>query len=562
VTAGQTATFSVGANGTAPLYYQWRKGSVAIGNATNASYTTPGTVLGDNGALFSVVVTNVAGSVTSANATLTVNPVVSTFVLTVVTNGNGTVTLNPAGGSYASNTVVTLTANPAADTTFAGWSGALSGVANPATLTMTGNRSVQATFTLRPQPYMFWGHKALIQFAGYSPTEVLTNFPALVMLGTNISGFAYSQFLSGSNDLRFTDVSGCTNLNFEIEKWDTADKSPVWVQVPVFSNHTTIVAWWGAAGQSAPACATNGATWDATFKGVWHLGNLANPFDSTTNANSGIDYGATTAPGMVGNAGALVEPDYIDLGTTPVLWNDNAPQTFECWLNLATLDSHDTPVIATLQTSSGDTFNLWVGGSTTYSGEGLNIYNGGHFRITGVSSGLVSNWNHIAVAYNGAGNADMSNWRVFINGVPQTPTDPTGYWGVTHGVNWFGTDGIGDDRDSMMGRLDELRVCATARSPNWIWAEYMNEASNAVFCQYGAASTNVPLCFQSIEHEAGGHGVDFFTVSGLPYELRWKTNLITDTWHFYTNLIGCGGNAHVCFTNAAPQGFFQILVNP
>ncbi len=73
VTVGQTATFSVVASGTAPLTYQWKKNGTAISGATSASYTTPATVIGDNGALFSVVVTNAAGSATSNNATLTVN---------------------------------------------------------------------------------------------------------------------------------------------------------------------------------------------------------------------------------------------------------------------------------------------------------------------------------------------------------------------------------------------------------------------------------------------------------------------------------------------------------
>jgi hypothetical protein len=73
VTAGQTATFSVTATGTAPLTYQWRKNSVNINGATAASYTTPATVSGDNGAQFDVVVSNSAGSRTSNMATLTVN---------------------------------------------------------------------------------------------------------------------------------------------------------------------------------------------------------------------------------------------------------------------------------------------------------------------------------------------------------------------------------------------------------------------------------------------------------------------------------------------------------
>lgn len=69
---GGTASFSVVATGTAPLSYQWRKNGTAISGATASSYTTPTLVLGDSGATYSVVVTNPAGSVTSSNATLTV----------------------------------------------------------------------------------------------------------------------------------------------------------------------------------------------------------------------------------------------------------------------------------------------------------------------------------------------------------------------------------------------------------------------------------------------------------------------------------------------------------
>ena len=72
--AGQTATFSVVANGTSPLSYQWRQNGSAISGATSSSYTTPAETTSNSGATFSVVVSNSVGSATSNNATLTVNP--------------------------------------------------------------------------------------------------------------------------------------------------------------------------------------------------------------------------------------------------------------------------------------------------------------------------------------------------------------------------------------------------------------------------------------------------------------------------------------------------------
>src|SRR6185312_4650110 len=73
VTVGQSASFSVVASGTAPLTYQWQNNGTNIAGATNASYTTPATTSSDNGAVYSVVVSNSAGSVTSNNVTLTVS---------------------------------------------------------------------------------------------------------------------------------------------------------------------------------------------------------------------------------------------------------------------------------------------------------------------------------------------------------------------------------------------------------------------------------------------------------------------------------------------------------
>ncbi len=72
VTVGATAVFTVVATGTAPLTYQWSKNGTAISGATSSIYTTPITVIGDNGSTFTVTVSNVAGSKTSNAATLTV----------------------------------------------------------------------------------------------------------------------------------------------------------------------------------------------------------------------------------------------------------------------------------------------------------------------------------------------------------------------------------------------------------------------------------------------------------------------------------------------------------
>jgi Protein of unknown function (DUF1573)/Immunoglobulin domain/Immunoglobulin I-set domain len=99
VIAGQTATFSVAAAGTAPLTYRWNMNGTAISGATSTSYTTSATTTGNSGEQFTVTVTNSLGNITSSTATLTVNA--ATFIL----NAN-TTTLNFSNVNIGSNSVL------------------------------------------------------------------------------------------------------------------------------------------------------------------------------------------------------------------------------------------------------------------------------------------------------------------------------------------------------------------------------------------------------------------------------------------------------------------------
>ncbi len=73
VKSGSNVTFTVTAGGTAPLAYQWRFNGTNIAGATSTTLLRSSVQASDAGN-YSVVVTNVAGSVASANALLTVLP--------------------------------------------------------------------------------------------------------------------------------------------------------------------------------------------------------------------------------------------------------------------------------------------------------------------------------------------------------------------------------------------------------------------------------------------------------------------------------------------------------
>ncbi|HOX56136.1 MAG TPA: immunoglobulin domain-containing protein [Candidatus Paceibacterota bacterium] len=140
VIAGQSATFTVTATGTAPLGYQWRFNSAPIAGATGSAYTRASVQAAHAGS-YSVVITNSAGSTNSANAVLTVN-----CLLTATAGNGGTVSKSPDQASYTANAVVTLTATTNTGYTFIGWSGDATGTVNPLSVTMTTNKTITANF--------------------------------------------------------------------------------------------------------------------------------------------------------------------------------------------------------------------------------------------------------------------------------------------------------------------------------------------------------------------------------------------------------------------------------
>lgn len=73
VTTGGTATLAVGVVGSPPISYHWSVGGVAIPGATSASLTFSPAAFANAG-VYSVAIADAAGTVTSMDATLTVNP--------------------------------------------------------------------------------------------------------------------------------------------------------------------------------------------------------------------------------------------------------------------------------------------------------------------------------------------------------------------------------------------------------------------------------------------------------------------------------------------------------
>ncbi len=342
--------------------------------------------------------------------------------------------------------------------------------------------------------YGEWAYHARITFSGYGRPEILTNFPVLVELGTNrIAGFDFAQFKSATNaDLRFADATRTNELNYEVERWDTNGLSHVWVQVPALASNTQIWALWGRTGETAPACTTNGATWDSSFRGVWHLSetNGTTLYDATSNKTAGTCSGGVTvnAAGKiaggdrydgVNDLATMANENLFDFGTnafTASFWARNAK--FSPFRKEWTILSKGTPYqpwgweIEASSWATPPSIGTYVL-KTAVPGYGVNL---------GVGSLVPSNdWHHIVLVRDG------SNAWMYADGVRQSTTNHADFaqdfqntYALRIANPIFDSVGFGGD-------LDEVRMESAARSSNRVWACWLNQASNAVFATYGRA---------------------------------------------------------------------------
>lgn len=318
-------------------------------------------------------------------------------------------------------------------------------------------------------------------FSGYTKSTTLNNFPVLVNFNTSITGFAYTQFASPvGSDLRFTDASGQILCPYEIDNWNTNGTSSVWVLVPSISSSTNyIVAYWGNPALTNPASfTTNGATW-TNFSTVLHLEETGFPYaDSTTlhPATTGVAP-ARTASGKIANAQTfngssqyLVPLGAINLGSQFSL---------SAWVNLDGTASNIQTIWANKAagaTANGialfvNTFNTTDGKLLLESGNGTS----GALETTAAGAVPAGGWHHVCASVDrGAGTAtlyvDGANANATGNGVRTDFANNAAFnLGRYTSGSWY-----------FKGTVDEPRI-EPLRSADWVWATWMNVASNSAF---------------------------------------------------------------------------------
>jgi hypothetical protein len=325
-----------------------------------------------------------------------------------------------------------------------------------------------------------WTRRRKIDLTGVSTVQ--TNIPIMIKL--NSSRIDYGQTQNSGQDLRFVSAGG-TVLPYEIENWDEAGTSIVWVKVPTLSASPTLTSIWMYYGNvSAPAGEDRVNTWDSNHKAVWHLSGGLN--DSTANAVTGTTNGATSVAGKVSTGYNFNGTSHeMDMGTTNSL--DIVDElTVEGWIKAgATMTDNK---IASRQSSMNQGYKLGVNANKLeFEIRGVNgpILNR---AVTGGTSLVAGTWYHVAGTYSRTG----GYIRTFINGALDRQLN-TAEILVGGSTNFY----LGREGTSALywfqGVLDEFRVSNVARSSDWLKASYNSSTDNMAFFRNEETSSSTPV---------------------------------------------------------------------
>ena len=312
----------------------------------------------------------------------------------------------------------------------------------------------------------------------------LTDFPVLVRLSTAIDGFSYSDFRQqGGADLAFLDSRGNV-LAHEIDTWDTAGESLVWVKVPTFSRSTRIYMVYGNSSYSSSVAATD--TW-SDFTGVWHMREASGTaYDSTANGLDATPAGNDTSQMVAYESGAVGKARINQAADTSINNRMEIPNydsfalgdtfTFSGWFNMSSQDGWNR--IASRKASWG------AAGMEIELNDGtagmLDVYgNNGDNIAAAWPSSMNNGWAQLVFVYSG------SSVKYYANGV--FVAEKTDIVPITDNgqVLALGNNASGTER-SFFGRYDEVRLSGATLAADRIAADYAT-ATDAGFLSYGAA---------------------------------------------------------------------------
>jgi hypothetical protein len=498
--------------------------TVAISSATSGAlirYTTDGSTPSETvGTLYSGPVTISATTTINAigysvglidstvtSATYTISPVVATP------------TFSPGSGTYTSAQTVTISTTTSSasiryttdgstpsETTGVLYNGPIT-VRSSITINaiayatgMTDSTISSATYSLNSWSGNGYGYlRTIVIHHAQVPNTDQSNFPMVFnttdpLLATVANGGHVTS--PYGYDIIFTsDAAGTQKLNYEIESYNPATGQFIaWVQVPTVSHtdDTVIYLFYGNASITTSQANPTGV-WDSNYQVVQHLPNgiTLSANDSTSTGNNGtLENSPAAMTGQIDGAAAFVgaNQQYIDVGNNATLWNGLTAMTWSAWIYPTANPGSNWSRVLNRGIDSG--FNIDVG-SPDHPGDvecSMRVASGTGRFVTANNyvAGILNTWNYVTCAYDG------STFSFYLNGVLVSSAGATGgpYGGGVGDYNTdvtIGTDALGN---YFTGGIDEVRISNTARSADWIAAEYNNQNSPGTFYSLGSETTH------------------------------------------------------------------------
>lgn len=166
--------------------------SITVSSLANTGYTFINWTDQTNGAVLSTS-PNYTFAL-STNRSLIANFSINTYTLT--TNAvNGTVGKAPDLARYNHGNSVVITATPATGYVFSSWSGDATGITNPLTVSMTGNKNITANFTAIPaNTYTLSVNAVNGSVTKVADQPTYTSGSTVVLTATAASGYSFSSW--------------------------------------------------------------------------------------------------------------------------------------------------------------------------------------------------------------------------------------------------------------------------------------------------------------------------------------------------------------------------------
>lgn len=325
-----------------------------------------------------------------------------------------------------------------------------------------------------------WTARKQITIDNSASNDNLSSFPLLVKL--NSTRIDYSKTQNNGQDIRFVDPSNPNvALDHEIELWNEAGDSYVWVEVPQIDASSDADYIWMYYGNAAASDGQNATgVWDSNYLMVYHMDETSGTTlsDSAGTAQSLTKLSATepnpSSTGKIdGNQDFDGTNDYAMTGTSPGL--PTGDFTYSLWTNLD--DVTDERLLHATDGSGSNEFSFEVGNCS--SGFWCVQLDGTEVAR---SSGTLSTgtWYNLVITRSG------NNFSAYINGtVDDTSTTAVGTvnFSTCQLIVGYEADSLctGSTGNWADGEIDELRVSNMARSADWVEAEYLtaNDAMNS-----------------------------------------------------------------------------------